>query len=107
MTRPDARRPVSIMLGAAALILGALIVLAYQQWRNQGLAKAQTVLARQTLDSGDALLTDLLDAETGQRGYLLAGNDSYLEPYTRAEQAVSPELAKLQGLLARQSGSAS
>jgi methyl-accepting chemotaxis protein len=30
------------------------------------------------------LLSDLKDAETGQRGYLLTGEDSYLEPYKGA-----------------------
>lgn len=29
-------------------------------------------------------LADMLDAETGQRGFLLTGRDNYLEPYTRA-----------------------
>jgi signal transduction histidine kinase/ActR/RegA family two-component response regulator len=31
-----------------------------------------------------ALLATYLDAETGQRGYLLTGNDTYLEPYREA-----------------------
>ena len=30
------------------------------------------------------LLSELKDAETGQRGYLLTGEDSYLEPYKGA-----------------------
>jgi len=32
----------------------------------------------------DLLLIDLQDAETGLRGYLLTGDDEYLEPYNRA-----------------------
>jgi CheY-like chemotaxis protein/CHASE3 domain sensor protein len=32
----------------------------------------------------DDLLSTTQDAETGQRGYLLTGNDRYLEPYQRA-----------------------
>ena len=32
----------------------------------------------------DELLSTTQDAETGQRGYLLTGNDRYLEPYRRA-----------------------
>ena len=35
-----------------------------------------------------ALLSQLTDAETGQRGYVLTGEDSYLEPYTAALAAV-------------------
>ena len=32
----------------------------------------------------DDLMSTMQDAETGQRGYLLTGNDRYLEPYQRA-----------------------
>src|SRR5262249_50312089 len=34
------------------------------------------------------LLSSLKDAETGQRGYLLAGADSYLEPYQQARAKI-------------------
>ena len=30
-----------------------------------------------------ALLASLIDAETGERGYIITGNESYLEPYNR------------------------
>lgn len=34
------------------------------------------------------LLRSMLDAETGQRGYLLTGNETYLEPYDKAVATV-------------------
>jgi diguanylate cyclase (GGDEF)-like protein len=34
------------------------------------------------------IVDDLLDAETGQRGYLLTGNETYLAPYTTARAHV-------------------
>jgi methyl-accepting chemotaxis protein len=34
------------------------------------------------------LLSEMKDAETGQRGYLLTGEDSYLEPYNEALPAI-------------------
>jgi CHASE3 domain sensor protein len=34
----------------------------------------------------------ITDAETGQRGYLLTGAPSYLEPYRAAEERISREL---------------
>ena len=37
----------------------------------------------------------LLDAETGQRGYLLTGRDGYLAPFLAARGAVVPAVAKL------------
>ena len=42
--------------------------------------------------SVDDLLSTVQDAETGQRGYLLTGNERYLEPYQRAASAVGPRL---------------
>src|ERR1700691_6109793 len=34
------------------------------------------------------LLSELKDAETGQRGYLLTGNESYLEPWEAASREI-------------------
>jgi CheY-like chemotaxis protein/CHASE3 domain sensor protein len=39
------------------------------------------------------LLSDAQDAETGQRGFLLTGNDKYLEPYNTALSAISSEVS--------------
>lgn len=41
-------------------------------------------------------LSTLKDAETGQRGYLLTGRQSYLQPYAAAEVRVPGELGRLQ-----------
>lgn len=38
------------------------------------------------------LLTDLSDAETGQRGYLLTGDPSYLQPYDNAVKVIPGRL---------------
>ena len=43
----------------------------------------------------NSLLQSMLDAETGQRGYLLTGNDTYLEPYDKAMTAVQSHLDTL------------
>jgi len=40
--------------------------------------------SRQMIIQTNLLASTLLDAETGQRGYLLTGNKRYLEPYTQA-----------------------
>jgi CheY-like chemotaxis protein len=46
------------------------------------------------------VLSTLKDAETGQRGYMLTGRESYLEPYETAKQALAPELSAAASLLA-------
>ncbi len=43
----------------------------------------------------DALFTHLLDAETGQRGYLLTGRTPYLQPYETGSAAVAQDFRDL------------
>ncbi len=47
----------------------------------------------------ELLLSTLKDAETGQRGYLLTGDESFLEPYHQAVARVDEEHARLRQLL--------
>lgn len=42
------------------------------------------------------LLIDTLDAETGQRGYLITGNAAYLEPYLAAKARLADNRARLE-----------
>ena len=44
----------------------------------------------------DNLLSLVKDAETGQRGYLLTGNQAFLAPYTKAKENISHSIAALQ-----------
>ena len=46
----------------------------------------------------DGLMTTMLDAETGQRGYLLSGNPAYLLPYDRATKDLEKHLNELSEL---------
>lgn len=43
-----------------------------------------------------AVLSTLVDAETGQRGYLLTGDPSYLQPYLLAQAQIDAEFAALE-----------
>jgi CheY-like chemotaxis protein/CHASE3 domain sensor protein len=43
----------------------------------------------------DRLLSEAQDAETGQRGFLLTGNERYLEPYTAAVSAISTKIGEI------------
>jgi PAS domain S-box-containing protein len=52
------------------------------------------------VNSLESLLATLADAESGQRGYIITGDESYLEPYTRAVGVRDAELGRLHDLLA-------
>ena len=56
---------------------------------------AHTYLVRFQLSN---LLSRLEDAETGQRGYLLTGEDRYLEPYQSGISRVKDDLSSLKNL---------
>jgi CHASE3 domain sensor protein len=46
----------------------------------------------------DSTITHFKDAETGQRGYLLTGNSSYLEPYESGTANISSTLSRAKDL---------
>lgn len=48
----------------------------------------------------ESTISQLRGAETGQRGYLLTGDEQFLEPYRNAESKVKVNLAKLKELSA-------
>ncbi len=58
------------------------------------------VHAYQVLDDLDELLSLLQDAETGQRGFLLTGEEHYLEPYETSLTAVREDFQELRRLTA-------
>src|SRR5579863_705622 len=54
----------------------------------------------EVIDRLSELTSMLQDAETGQRGYLLTGNDTYLEPYRLAEASIDNVTGQLRDLTA-------
>jgi two-component sensor histidine kinase/CHASE3 domain sensor protein len=94
-----ARRTFGYLLaGALALlaIVAASIWLAARTVNHADeIARARTV---RTLAS--TVLGALLDAETGQRGFLLTHEDRYLEPYEQAQQRLPNDLSRLRALAA-------
>jgi signal transduction histidine kinase len=71
----------------AALLASALIVLVFVAivfWRDTIDSANREDAARQfhaSVDTAQEILTALVNAETGQRGFLLTGRESYLKPY--------------------------
>ena len=62
-------------------------------------ATAHIEESAQTLASVNKLLGHLIDAETGQRGFLLTGDAKYLEPYTQGVAQINGTLDELHLLL--------
>jgi CHASE3 domain sensor protein len=97
------------MIRKVALQIGAPALLAFMAW-NAYLAvnhlKEMQKIAALTLESSviqadiSGVLKDLTDMETGQRGYLLTEDSSYLQPYTDAKGRIGTDFASLRAGLA-------
>ena len=90
--------PLVIGFAVLALIVGARAVVVELQSANR--AAARDAIEYQQLLAG--LLSLAQDAETGQRGYLLTGEKSYLEPYRQAAAALSGQLARIDEMTAHE-----
>jgi PAS domain S-box-containing protein len=60
------------------------------QWE----ARIEAVIAKL-----DVIAAQLKDVESGEGGYLITGDERYLEAYYLAKQAINPELRDLRGLI--------
>src|SRR5437773_7812262 len=96
--RSAGKRLNTAMLGVSAVILLAIVGASYREWRQFTAANDEAARSTEIRESVDRLLSSLLDAETGQRGFLLTGADRYLEPYNRAISVIPVELEKLKRL---------
>ncbi len=88
--------PLFIGFAVLALIVGTRAVLVEGQ-------RANREAARQAIEYQEALsglLSLAQDAETSQRGYLLTGDKSYLQPYRQAVEAIPGQLARIDAMTA-------
>src|ERR1700748_2105260 len=65
------------------LVIGLISWLTLNSLLSSNRAVAHSGEVMQKLEQ---LLSTMKDAETGQRGYLLSGQENYLDPYKGAEQ---------------------
>jgi CheY-like chemotaxis protein/signal transduction histidine kinase/CHASE3 domain sensor protein len=84
-------------LAVAAVIV--IAVLSYDSLRSTQATSAALARAVELLAQIQGVVSTLKDAETGQRGYLLTGRESYLEPYLSAKGSLPKQLTRLRGLV--------
>ena len=87
-------------LGLALLATLVLVGINEAGYRQSSKALAEISQAQEARFAVNALLQDVLDAETGQRGYLLTGEARYREPYDSAIKDIGVHLARLRILYA-------
>ena len=94
MTRPF---PLKVLLPLALGVIVSIAVLVFSEfgYRRLDVANRQSTTALEMEARLNDVMQLVVDAETAQRGYLLTGDPTYLEPYKNALQKLDPSLALL------------
>ncbi|HEY3179227.1 MAG TPA: CHASE3 domain-containing protein [Casimicrobiaceae bacterium] len=94
MTRPF---PLKVLLPLALGVIVSIAVLVFSEfgYRRLDVANRQSTTALEMESRLNDVMALVVDAETAQRGYLLTGDPTYLEPYKNAAQKLDPTLVLL------------
>ena len=95
---PQRKLATGYTVAIAVLIIDLLITF----WNLNSISRIWDALAlsHDVVVGLDDVLSNLRDAETGQRGYLLTGDERYLEPYTKSHAVVATSIDRLRSLVA-------
>ncbi len=88
---------------AFALALLPLVIIVVASFRNMSALLEAAQLIRHTQDvkvSLGNLLAHVTDAQNGMRGFVITGNETFLEPYHKAVAIIDQDVADLQSLIA-------
>jgi methyl-accepting chemotaxis protein len=88
--------------GGFAAGLAALLLLGVLSYLNISALLASTDSVERTYQIAsklDSIISVVTEAETGERGYVITGQDSFLEPYTTATAQVDAALRDLRQLI--------
>src|SRR5579871_3727169 len=91
------------LLAGLCLLIGLLIInagLGYQNSKNLHYNSVWVSQKHDVLTALERLLSTIKDAETGQRGYLLTGDELYLEPYQEARNAIDEQFEAIERMTA-------
>jgi CheY-like chemotaxis protein/CHASE3 domain sensor protein len=89
---------VAFVIAVVAIVLVAF--LSYSALQGSSDSARRVTHTLEVLEQLQALLSTLQDAETGQRGFVLTGDESYLEPYNSAKAALPGEFKSAHALIA-------
>lgn len=98
-----AHLPTPIFLGAGLIVILTLAVSFSLIYRNSVLLMKEENWVQHThevIAKIESLLSSMIDVETGQRGFVISGNESFLEPFQAGAQTAKPRLEELKQLVA-------
>ena len=91
-----------LVVGSALLVLLLLanIVIRDRSTRTLYATSEAVAHTHDVINALDHVLTSVVDAETGERGFLITGSEPYLEPYHASLADLDGETARLATLVA-------
>jgi signal transduction histidine kinase len=100
LPKPLSRTLRLIASGGVAVVVLILGAVTYESMREVRASQQWVEHTHQVIDQTRAVLSDMKDAETGQRGFLLTADAAYLAPYNRALATLSSDTSALRELTA-------
>ena len=85
-------------LVGAALLVALVVVLSFWAFSQIEASTAARKHTYNLISEANALLSAMKDAETGQRGFSLTGDEAFLEPYVAVRKNLSGQLQELRRL---------
>jgi PAS domain S-box-containing protein len=89
---------IAASLAGAALLVVLGVVVSFWAFRQIQDAAEARKRADVVINHAKDFLSEMKDAETGQRGYALTGDEAFLEPYLAVRDSVSRHLGELRQL---------
>ncbi len=86
---------ISLSLAAVLLFLALSGFVAYLNLRTLRADNQKIIHSHNVIVALDTLFSSVQDAETGQRGFLLTGNEKYLDPYATAIAVIPTEISDI------------
>src|SRR5580704_9846760 len=93
-------RRIAVGFAVSFILLAAIGIVAYRSIDSLTKSSYAVTHSHAVLEHLSAVLNQLTDAETGQRGFVITGDDAYLEPYRSGTAAVPRLMEELRELTA-------
>jgi PAS domain S-box-containing protein len=90
-----AEKKITIFLFLAAIILVSVVISFYYNTKRVKANNDLVVHTQEAMRKSNLVLLDMLNIETGLRGYLLSGNKEFLQPYNDASKTINANLDEL------------
>lgn len=99
-----------LVLGFGLVLLMMIISSGVSLYENKQMEKATAAIAKDAMPLGriaDEIFTQIINQESGVRGYLVSGDTNYLAPYNTAKDQIENDLKEIDVFLPAHPGMAS